>query len=247
MPKKNPDPTVNWSELQREWKARIVAEYHSAAFTAELVYLLIRLGAPYELLYTAHRIIKDELVHAERSFTMFQALGGQEQLVELRDETLRLPVYSSDTFTQVTCTALQLFCLGETFAVPLFREMARRTKHHKATLVLRRILKDESVHREFGWSLLDYLLARDREATQEIASAHVGDFLRQYQQGYGTDNAALPESVGPKEEGYGLMPRSSYVKVFNEALHQVILPRFAKRGIDAKTLWLQVTSPSIPS
>jgi hypothetical protein len=214
-PKK--DPNLNWAELQREWKARVVAEYHSAAFTAELVHLLIRIGAPYDLLYIAHRIIKDELIHAERSFTMFQALGGQEQLVELRDETLRLPVYSADTFAQVTCTALQFFCLGET----------------------KRIVKDESVHREFGWSLLDYLLERDSETTKEIARAHLGAFLRQYQQGYGTDHAALPERVSPKEEPFGVMPRARYVKVFEEALHQVILPRFAKRGIDAEALWRQ--------
>jgi rubrerythrin len=241
MPRPKKDPNLNWAELQREWKARVVAEYHSAAFTAELVHLLIRIGAPYDLLYIAHRIIKDELIHAERSFTMFQALGGQEQLVELRDETLRLPVYSADTFAQVTCTTLQFFCLGETFAVPLFREMARRTKHHKATQVLKRILKDESVHREFGWSLLDYLVEQDSETTKEIARAHLGAFLRQYQQGYGTDHAALPERVGPKEEPFGVMPRARYVKVFEEALHQVILPRFAKRGIDAETLWRQAS------
>jgi hypothetical protein len=246
MPRLKKDPNLNWEELQREWKARIVAEYHSAAFTAELVHLLIRIGAPYDLLYTAHRIIKDELVHAERSFGMFQLLGGKEQLVELRDETLRLPVYSADTFTQVACTALQFFCLGESFAVPLFREMARKTKHHKATLVLKRILRDESVHREFGWSLLDYLLERDEATTKEIAKKQLGAFLRQYQRGYGTNSPEYPERVSAKEEPYGLMPRARYVKVFEEALHQVILPRFAKRGIDAKGLWLEA-SPSMPA
>jgi hypothetical protein len=228
---------LNRAELQREWKARIVAEYHSAAFTAELTHLLIRIGAPYDLLYTAHRIIKDELVHAEKSFSMFQAVGGQEQLVELRDDTLRLPVYSEDTFTQVTCTCLQLFCLGETFAVPLFREMNRRTKYYKAVFVLKRILRDESVHREFGWSLLDHLLERDAEKTKEIAKQHLGSFLRQYQSGYGRDNELVPERVGANEEPYGLMPRARYVKVFDETLQQVIFPRFAKRGIDAKSLF----------
>ena len=113
--------------------------------------------------------------------------------------------------------------------------------------MLKRILKDESVHREFGWSLLDYLLARDSETTKEIARTHLGPFLRQYQQGYGTDHASLPERVSSKEEPYGVMPLARYVKVFQEALHQVILPRFAKRGIDAEALWLQASAPSIPS
>lgn len=240
MPKKRFDPAINWEELQREWRARVVAEYHSASFTAELLHLLIQIGAPYDLVYTAHRIVKDELVHAERSFVMLRAVGGEDSMVSLHEETLVLPAYAQTPLEQVICVDMHTFCLGETFAVPLFREMARRTKHPKATSVLKRILRDESVHREFGWALLDHLLERDDAKVKEVASAKLGGFLREFQFGYGTIREGK-ERVTSKEEPFGLMPRARYVKVFEETLQQVIFPRFQKRGIEAKSLLERAT------
>lgn len=230
------DPAIHWEEIRREWRARVSAEYHSAAFTAELLHVLIRLGAPYDLLETAHRIVKDELVHAERSFAMLRAAGGEDQQIALRAESLCLPRYSALPFEQAACVAMSIFCLGETFAVPLFRAMARRTTHPRAAAALRRILKDESVHREFGWQLLDHLLEVDAARVRALAEQHLPTFLAEYELGYGVPLDA-PEVVTAREEPYGLMPRARYVSTFEEALRQVVIPRFTKRGIAAAKLW----------
>jgi hypothetical protein len=237
MAKKKLDPAIHWEEVRREWRARVVAEYHSAAYTAELLHVLIRLGAPYDLLATAHRIVKDELVHAERSYAVLRAVGGEDDVVALREETLKLPTYAEGLFDQATCVAMQSFCLGETFAVPLFRAMFRKTTYPRAVAVLKRILKDESVHREFGWALLDYLLEVDAARVRAQGEGRLRGFLLDYQQGYGLMAPGELEQVSAREEAYGLMPRSRYVAVFEETLERVIFPRFSRRGIDARTLW----------
>lgn len=244
------DPAINWEEIRREWRARVVAEYHSSAFTAELLHVLIRIGAPYDLLLTAHRIVKDELIHSERSFGVLRAVGGEDSLVTLTEETLKLPLYSEHLFEQATCVALQTFCLGETFAVPLFRAMYRKTTHPQAQNTLRRILKDESVHREFGWQLLDYLLTRDEARVKAIAGRFLVGFLAEYERGYGLVPEGSEEHVGEKERAFGLMPRAEYASVFQETLSRVIFPRFTRRQIDARGLWVkhkaartEVTSP----
>jgi hypothetical protein len=227
---------IFWDEVQREWRARVVAEYHSAAFTAELLHNLLQLGAPYDLLYTAHRIVKDEMIHAERSFALYTLFGGEESAIALREETLVLPRYAAAVFDQVSCVAMHSFCLGETFAVPLFRAMSRGTTHPRAKLLLRRILTDESTHREFGWDLLDFLCETKAERVRELALEHVPRFLDEFAQGYGTLYEG-EERVREAERAYGLMPRAEYVAVFRETVEQVILPRFAKRGIDLSSRW----------
>lgn len=223
-------PELNTAEVQREWKARVVAEYHSAAFTAELLHKMLQIGAPYDLLYQAHRITKDEMIHAERSFSLYESVGGEESAVTLREDTLTMPRYEARAFDQVACVAMHSFCLGETLAVPLFRAMARKTTKHRAKLLIQRIVKDESTHREFGWALLDYLCEVDANRVRALAATHLPGFIAEFKTGYGTV-PDIPEEVGPAEEAYGLMPRTRYASVFDETMRQVILPRFLKRSI----------------
>ena len=58
-------------------------------------------------------------------------------------------------------TILHAFCLGETFAVPLFAAMRPATTQPTAAAALQRILRDEATHRAFGWDTLDALLELD--------------------------------------------------------------------------------------
>jgi hypothetical protein len=54
--------------------------------------------------------------------------------------------------------AVEIFCLGATLAVPLFRDLREGCSVPVARRALDRILRDEVRHRDFGWTLLDWLL-----------------------------------------------------------------------------------------
>jgi hypothetical protein len=220
------------AEVCREWQARVTAEYHSASFTTELLQLLILLGAPYALLHQAHRIVRDELDHAERSFEVFGKVGGEQSQVVMREDTLRSPQYEPSTFGQAFCINLSCFCIGETMAVPLFREMVRRSSDRRVVGLLHRIVEDESRHREFGWELLDWFLEVAPVPSMQLLEKHAALLLHRYREGYG-DGVVLAgtELVGAAEEALGLLPRRVYAAVVRETVEQVVLPRFARRGL----------------
>jgi hypothetical protein len=56
---------------------------------------------------------------------------------------------------------VDVYCIGETIAVPLFAALREACTVPIARRTLDRVLLDEVRHRDFGWLLLDHLLERD--------------------------------------------------------------------------------------
>ncbi len=220
------------ARVRREWQARVTAEYHSASFATELLHLLIVLGAPYDLIGKAHRIVSDELSHAARSFGVFGQLGGEASLVVMQEESLRSPKFESSTLGQAFCINLSCFCIGETMAVPLFREMVRRSSDERVVGLLRRIVRDESRHREFGWEMLDWFLDVAPMPARQLFELHGAVMLQRYRALYG-DGVELPEVewAGAEDEALGLLPHGVYAAVVRDTVEQVVRPRFARRGL----------------
>lgn len=144
-------------QVQDEWARRVLAEYRSAAHTNELASWLIEIAASPDLIREALRIVADELTHAELSAEVLDAAGGSLSGVVAR-ESLRLP-RTEPIDLAVVRAGVELFCLGETVAVPLFRRMLGGATVAPARSALRRIVADEARHRRFGWDLLDWCKA----------------------------------------------------------------------------------------
>src|SRR5215470_4685296 len=142
--------------VRAEWRARIAAEYTSAAITQQLVLWLIQAGAPPDLIDAGLAIVADELVHSRMSAEVYAAAGGSEPPAIDR-VALALPSTGA-LDRDILRTAVRVFCLGETVAVPLFGHLRARCTEPVARAALDRILRDEVRHRDFGWDLLDWLI-----------------------------------------------------------------------------------------
>ncbi len=140
--------------VRAEWGRRVVAEYRSAAATHALVGWLIEVGGSPDLVRDGLRIVDDELRHAELSAEVLAAVGGGPSPAIDR-ATLR-PAPSEPVEAGIVRGCVELFCLGETVAVPLFRRMLAGATEPIAVSALRRIVADEARHRRFGWDLLDH-------------------------------------------------------------------------------------------
>ena len=143
--------------VRAEWLRRVEAEYRSAAVTQHLTLWLIQIGASPDLLAAGLRIVRDELAHAAMSHRAFLAAGGAGGPAMAR-ETLGLPRTAGALEDDVTRVCLDVFCLGETVAVRLFKELRQACDVPSARRVLDRVLRDEVRHRDFGWALLGWLL-----------------------------------------------------------------------------------------
>jgi len=214
------DPAV-----RREWLRRVEAEYRSAALTSSLSHWLIQLSAPVKLIELALDIVADELAHAELSHRVYQAADGRKQL-RLTRETLGLPRSPLPLEHDVLLHGVEVFCLGETIAVRLFSRMRAGCDVDSARTALDRILRDEVRHRDFGWTLLEWLLtlpasAELRARLERELPAMLGRVRKHYVRD-------LPDhSFDPERRRWGLIPLDEYAEVYAQTLAKDYRPLLA--------------------
>jgi hypothetical protein len=211
--------------VQHEWRARIAAEYGSAAITQNLVLWLIQLGAPPDLIEAGLAIVTDELAHSALSHEVYAAAGGTQPPAIDRDT---LGLTRRDTLElDVLRACVRVFCLGETVAVPLFSHLRAGCTQPVARTALDRILRDEVRHRDFGWDLLDWLTTLPIDAPARVTSwlpAMLGELRASY---------AGPDrwEVSDDERAWGLAPPGEYADILARTLDRDYKPRFAARGV----------------
>ena len=232
-------PRIAASDAVRgEWGRRIEAEYRSAAITHHLTLWLIQIGASPDLIHDGLRIVKDELAHADLSQRTYAAAGGRA-LPAIARETLGLRRDEREPLElSVTRTAVEVFCLGETVAVPLFKVLRDGCTVPSARRALDRVLRDEVRHRDFGWALLGHLLELPfAPRVRELVTRELPGMLARVRRSYAPEGAALRTSIPPADRAWGLMPSARYGEILARTVERDYVPRFAELGLDAAAAW----------
>lgn len=222
----------------REWGRRVEAEYRSAAITQHLTLWLIQMGASPDLIHDGLRIVKDELAHAKLSHKVFAAAGGTA-LPPIPRETLGLSRDESEALeVSVAVTCVEVFCLGETVAVPLFKVLREECVVPSAKAALDLILRDEVRHRDFGWTLLDYLLGQPYGPTlRDVIKRVLPRSLARVRRSYAPPGSERFAEMSSSERAWGLMPVARYGEILERTVERDYRPRFAPYGIDAVAAW----------
>ena len=216
-----------------EWMRRVQAEYTSAAVTQHLVLWLIQLGASPDLIRDGLQIVDDELSHAELSHVVAKAAGSDARpaLVQERLGLTRVP--SRSLQEDVAQCAVDVFCLGETVAVPLFSAMRAGCSVPAAREALDRIVRDEVRHRDFGWALLDWLLDTYGAPIRTFVLAELPAMLARVRRNYGQEDFEARDVEPVAEDAaWGLLPTPRYAEILTRCIERDYRPRFARAGID---------------
>jgi hypothetical protein len=229
-----PDSMTATERVRQEWRARIAAEYTSAAITQQLVLWLIQAGAPPDLIEAGLAIVNDELVHSRMSFEVYTEAGGTQP--PAIDRTQLCIARETDVLElDILRSAVRVFCLGETVAVPLFKHLRERCTEAPARAALDRILRDEVRHRDFGWDLLDWLCASPiGEQVPQLVAAQLPAMFTELEHSYGTRNPTIASDDGEMteaERAWGLAPPREYAEILAQTIEKDYRPRFAARGV----------------
>ena len=220
--------------VRQEWRARIAAEYTSAAITQQLVLWLIQAGAPPDLIEAGLAIVADELAHSRISHDVYVEAGGDQP--PAIDRTQLGIARGTDVLElDILRTAVRVFCLGETVAVPLFRHLRERCTEPAARAALDRILRDEVRHRDFGWDLLDWLCTSPiGDDVPRLVTEQLPAMLADLEASYGTANPTIAGDDGEMteiERAWGLAPPREYAAILAHTIEKDYRPRFAVRSI----------------
>ncbi len=230
--------------VRAEWGRRVHAEYRSAALTQHLTLWLIQLAVSPDLIDMGLRIVKDELIHARMSHEVLIRAGGAG-LSPLLHTTLALPHDPQEALeNRVTRATVEVFCLGETLAVPLFKELREGTTVPVARRALDRVLRDEARHRDFGWTLLDWLLEQPyAHAVRTLVNRELGAMLTRLRRSYAGSGGPRKSTIPDEDRQWGLMAPALYGTILDRALTRDYAPRFGKRGFDALGAWGAAKNP----
>lgn len=227
--------------VRAEWLRRIEAEYRSAATTQHLTLWLTQLGAPHELIQLGLRVAADELDHARLCADVYLEAEGQGAPA-LRRETLCLQRTPGEPLERdLLRVGVEQLCLGETVAVRIFSRMRVQASVPCVRRALDRVLRDEVVHRDFGWTLLDWLLTTPMAtAFRQQLSAALPAMLACLRDGYGgralrrdglaqleLRRAELPRSA----RAWGLIAELDYLEAFDETVVRDYAPRLSRLQI----------------
>jgi hypothetical protein len=225
-----------------EWLRRVEAEYRSTAIASHLALWLVQIAASPDLVKAALRIAREELGHATMSHRVYVAACGARAPAgpALDRGSLELTRHPDEPLEHdVARVCVDVFCLGETAAVRLFRELRQRCEVPVARRTLDRVLRDEVGHRDFGWTLLGWLLelpVHGPRLRQQVQAELPACFQRIRALYAPVDVATLPTL--PREESrWGLMPPARYGELLAATFDKDYVPRFARLGIDARGAW----------
>jgi hypothetical protein len=227
--------------VRAEWLRRVEAEYRSAAITQNFTLWLMQLGASPDLIRLGLRIVADEMAHAALSHRAFEAAGG-EGAPRIVRESLALTRHESEALEiDVARVCVDVFCLGETVAVPLFKELREGCTVPVARRVLDRVLLDEVRHRDFGWTLLTALLELPMASSvRALVTRELPTYFARLQRAYAP--SALPVDIDDEDRAWGLMATARYASILARTLERDWVPRFGRLGFDAATSWLMASS-----
>lgn len=210
--------------VQREWAARVVAEYRSAALSAEYLHWLIRLGLSPDTLEDCHRTVAEELRHAELAREVYLAAGGSAAPNALEESSLRFGARDDlPLLLQAASVCARMFCCGETVALPLFQAMRANAQHPLVQTTLDEIIRDEAKHRAFGWSTLEELLERDPAGLRATLRPRIQGYTQELLRGY---RKLSPTSA--LEKSWGLLQAEQYAEITQQCVETQILPRFER-------------------
>jgi hypothetical protein len=200
----------------------VAAEYTSAAVTQELTLWLMQLGASPDLLDLGLAVVHDELEHARRSHEIC-ALAGPVEIPPISREQLAL-TRTADMPVEhdVVRVCVQSFCLGETLAVHLFSAMRSNASVPEVRDLLDKILDDEVRHRDFGWTLLDWMLQQDAALLSTAQKIAADEVERRRKNVTGMANNT---SVGRDERAWGLLEGPRYLEIFERRFEPELVRR----------------------
>lgn len=221
-----------------EWGRRVESEYRSATLAQHLTLWLMQMGSPPPLVRAGLNVVKDEIAHAEVSYRVYAAAGG-DALPPVRRESLSLwrnPTEPLEAAVGRAC--VELFCLGDTLAVAIYRELRDASSVPSAQKAIDRILRDEMHHRDYGWALLRYLLSMPSgPAVRAIIARDLPMLLAKVRRSYMPPGARAIVKVSPEERAWGLMPIARYGEILERTVLQDYRPRFREFEIDASAAW----------
>lgn len=159
-------PHEHWQAVGEAWADAALSEHSSVASFCRFVQELMALGAPAVLIEHALQSARDEVAHAQLSFSVATALLG----TNVGPGPLPAQAPRTLSFAELVETTLNEACVDESLGAMAADEAARICAVPELITILQRIAVEEARHADLAWQTVGWAMSYDPSG--------VGDVLR---------------------------------------------------------------------
>jgi hypothetical protein len=216
IPELPEDPDIR-AGLAAHWTHAGLVEHASIAAFARLALQLLALGAPAGLVLRAAKAMKEEIRHAEISFSLAShyadALVGPGTLEV--GETL-----GPSDLPSVTRLAIREGCVGETAAALAAAEGANCAHDSALVEILSEVARDEAAHAELAWSTVFWAATQDRQSVETIIQEELRALAAR---GFAQDEPA-GTALEAALAKHGALSDQRFRRIRSEAIDEIVRP-----------------------
>lgn len=204
------------ARLHDHWLDIARLEHASIASFAKFSLELLLVGAPMDLVRDAQQAGLDEVAHAERSFAIAAAYGGERSAARAMTELANVRP-ESDVRALVTA-AIEEGCVSEMLGAFEVGEQAALATSPALADTLAVIADDESRHAALAWRFVRWSVASGLVDAGLVRSAFASAIARRRD---GLGRAPAPPADDELAEQHGLLPAARRDALHLEALRRV--------------------------
>ncbi|MCA9628455.1 MAG: hypothetical protein KC766_12345 [Myxococcales bacterium] len=212
------------SRLAELWLERAQNEHASVASFDRFCLGLLAVGAPPELLESAHHAALDEVLHARLCFAI-ASVYAREPMGPGPLPLAGALAADFDLTALAVSTALE-GCLGETLSALEAERCAELAQPPAVKTALEIIAKDEAAHAELAWAFLRFACEVGGEEATRAVRESFGPALRA-----SAATATKYACADPEVNGFGFLDPEQAVRVRQQALAEVLIPAAKALGL----------------
>jgi hypothetical protein len=223
-------------KVGKSWSARMKQEHLAVGAFSMLATELAAEGCDPVVLSLVTRASCDEVRHTEICRKMAVGLLGEGKVPQRFRGVPSIPKHvDASVETRNLCHLVEMCCLSETFTGVFLTEMLGRIPAGKAggtpRMAVESLLEDEIDHGRVGWA---FLASRAQEKNVAGLAESLPAMLDRTM-GWVMDwSRSNPEDDRPELEAVGYLGSTTSEAIFRSTLKDVILPGFARCGIDTR-------------
>lgn len=229
------DPAIDALSLEGRatmaavWQERGNSELQVGSTFCAVTTQLIQYGGDEMVLTLLSQAMRDEVYHSQISVAMASRYRGDHVAIWPGAQPTHVPVFApSEGKLRATLLVMTLCCINETVACGILEGQIAKVGSPLTKAAAQAILSDEIDHARAGWAHL-----ASRQVGPAILS-RIGSWLPRLLSARLNDLALedAPPFPGEQFDDLGVLRRRERKVIVHATLHEVMLPGFARAGID---------------
>jgi hypothetical protein len=215
------------------WTENAFNEHCTAVAIGQLIEAMGVANVPLDLWALACSFAPEELLHVELCSRVAMELGGGAPIVYDPDDLVLELDASLTPLQRASELVVRLCCVGEAFSFPMLKGSMKAATHPLTRGVLAQIVKDEAMHGQLGWMVLDWIansLDRVERSRLHAAAVDAAAGVQELCERTKVSDRAADE---PGYHDMGWMSPRAYLDEARRALEVDVFERLAAYGIVA--------------